>query len=191
VTSPATLVHEYVGGRRRTYVNPARFCLLSLALWFFVMHVAGVDPIEWSGISVTASSSGTDDPGLVQDMRAVLSRNLELLQYLALPVLGLLLRWLFRKRGRNFAECLVLVLYVAGLRYLFMTLLIPIELAVDRPQTELRAVAGFAWFTWTARGFFGASTWSAAWRMLLALTLHKVATILLCASIVIPYVLLR
>ena len=46
--SPGHLVAEYVSGRRRRFINPARFCFLSLALWFLTNRLFQIDPLDAS-----------------------------------------------------------------------------------------------------------------------------------------------
>ena len=109
VRSPGHLVAEYVSGRRRRFINPARFCFLSLALWFLTSRLLQIDPLDASGIKITGSSSARSAE-IADGVRQFIGRHLDVLMFLSLPLRALLLRVFFRRTGRNVAECLVLVL---------------------------------------------------------------------------------
>ena len=184
---PGETAADYVRGRRRRYVNPARFALLSLALWFVLAKLLGLDPMDLSGLQITTTSGEAES--LVLDIRSFLGRHLELLLYLALPLRALLLRLFFKSAGRNLAECLVLVLYVAGLGYLAGALLTPLSLLGLEWTPKLKAVVVLVWSIWGARGFFGKSWFATLWRVLCVTVLHTIGTILFFALIAVPWVL--
>ncbi|MCB9914935.1 MAG: DUF3667 domain-containing protein [Planctomycetes bacterium] len=189
VTGPGRMVNAYVAGRRRAYVNPARFCLLSLALWFFATRAVGLDPLDSSGVRFDATGS-EGAQHVAAEVRNLLQRHLDLLMYLSLPILALALRGLFRRRERNLAECLVLVLYLAGFRYLVTAALAPVQATLGFGQVLGRVVAGPLWLTWAARDFFGTAWWGSLWRTLVAMLLHMLGTVLLFGAVVVPWVLL-
>lgn len=189
-TGPGRLVTRYVAGMRRAFVNPARFCLLSLALWFFTLSLAGVDPLESSGLSINDNSNSEDTNEKIQELRQFLAHYMEVLLYLALPMLALILKWLFRRSGRNLAECLVLVLYLVGFRYLVGALLVPLHVQIGTAPGIDRMLFGVAWFIWAARDFFQVNWWSALWRVLLAFLLHMIATLIFFSAVALPVVFL-
>ncbi|MDF1729599.1 MAG: hypothetical protein P1U53_17810, partial [Sulfitobacter sp.] len=89
------------------------------------------------------------------------------------------------------AECLVLVLYLVGFRYLASTLVLPLQMVLESSTAIARLVFGIAWFTWAARDFFGVGWWSAAWRVIVAFIVHMLSTVIFFASIALPWVLLN
>lgn len=189
---PGLLVEDYVSGRRRRYVNPARFCLLSLGLWFVVAGLCGLDSLDVSGIQITSSSGNESSARFVGRVREIVGEHLELLLFLALPLRAAFLQLLFRRSGRNLAESLVLVLYVAGFGYLIAALLTPVSVGVGGGPflVVLRGLIAIAWTVRIARGFYGKSWIDASWRVLVVAFLHMLGTVVLFASIVVPWTLL-
>jgi hypothetical protein len=102
-TLSGSLIHDYVSGRRRRFVNPARFCLLSLTLWFLATRLFGIDPVDMAGINVTSNSGNNRE--IAAEIRDFIGSNLDLLMFLSLPLRALLMRTFFRGSGRNLAEC--------------------------------------------------------------------------------------
>ena len=187
--NPGRLVANYVKGRRRYYVNPARFCLLTSAFWYLAMQLADLDTMAASGISITGSSSdaAADLAGRIRDF---IGRNLELMQYLSLPLLAGALRLTFRKAGRNLAECLVFVMFLYGFRFLMSLVAVPFAFLHPEAIQWRRYVFGLGWTIWAAKTFFGVGVWSTLWRTTTAMFLHFFGTILLFALIAVPWVMM-
>ena len=190
VRAPGLLVADYISGRRRRYINPARFCFMCLALWFLVSNVLGVDLLVASGISITNSSGGESEL-VVTKVREFIENNLNVLMFLSLPLRAVLFRAFFRKSGRNLAECLVLVLYVAGFGYFFGLLLVPLQKLDQEWVVPLRQLLTIVWSVWAARQFFELSLGATTWRVLSVLILHFLGTVIMFAAIALPWVLLR
>ncbi len=189
VRSPGPMAVDYVEGRRRRYVNPARFALLSLALWLLFTKVMGIDPLEASGMRVSSEGGGADSSEFVSEIRTFLGSYLNVLLYLALPLRAFLLRLFFRSSGRNLAECLVLVLYLAGFGYLIGFLFTPLVAQGHSWCTLARNLLVLSWSIWASRHFFGRSWWSTAWRLLIVTFLHLVGTVLFFGAISVPVAL--
>lgn len=185
--APGATAAEFVEGRRRRYVNPARFALISLALWFVVTKLFGLDVMDVSGIRITNSSGNVQ--GVVDEIRAFLGRNLEILLYLALPLRALILRFMFKGSGRNLAECLVLVLFVAGFTYLLRALTTPLFLFGWDEVARLNMLIALVWSIFGAHGFFGRTWFQTIWRIVCVSFLHTIGTIIFFACVAIPWVL--
>lgn len=186
--APGRLAAEYASGRRRRFVNPARFCLLSLALWFLATRVLFIDPMEASGIRITGSSSEAA-ARLAGEVRAFLARHLDVLMFLSLPLRALLLRLFFRRSRRNLAECLVVVLYVAGFGYLLGMLLAPLHKLGYAWVVPARPLLTLVWSYRAALGFFGKGRLATLWRILLVSLLHTIGTIVFFGLVAVPWVL--
>ena len=144
VKAPGALVSDYVSGKRRAYVNPARFCLLSLALWLLFARVLDVDLMKSLGINVTDKSEGVTSE-TSERIKEIIRSNLDLFLYLTLPIQALLFKLFFRKSGRNIAEALVLVLYIAGFGYLIGLVLTPLSIVGPSWVIRLRTVLALIW----------------------------------------------
>jgi len=189
-TDPGAMAADYVGGRRRRYVNPARFCLLSLALWFFLARLLGLDPMDLSGFKVTTSTPGEEAARFGANLKAFFQRNFDVLLYLSLPLRALLLGRFFRGSGRNVAECLVLTLYVESFAYLLGVLIVPLALAGQDWSLTARKLVALVWSIHAARAFFGRGLFATSWRMLIVTGLHMVLTVLLFLAIAMPWIML-
>lgn len=187
VRAPAEVVQDYAAGRRQRYVSPARFCLLALAAWLLLARALEVDPLRMSGIRF---SGGQGEPTELADrIQAFLVRHLELLLYVALPLRAWLFRLFFRRSGRNAAESLVLVLYLAGFSYLLgigVTLLQAFDQSWSGP---LRLAWTLLWTVRAARGFYAFGWVATVWRVLVVVALHMLGTALLFAVVVAGWIL--
>jgi len=185
---PALVVEDYAAGRRRRYVPPARLCLLALAGWLLVARMVDQDPLKMSGFGFGASNESAGES--VERIRGFLLKYLEVLLYLALPLRALLLQLFFRRSGRNLAECLVLVLYVAGFSYLLGIAAAPLQAFGVPGLGPVRVGISFLWTLRTAHGFFRRGWLDCLWRAALVGILHTLATGLLFALIVLVWLLL-
>jgi len=187
VRSPGHLVSEYVSGRRRRFINPARFCFISLALWFLVTRTLKVNPMDALGIKITGSSSDSAAQ-VAAEVREFIGRHLDVLMFLSLPLRALLLRFFFRASGKNLAECLVLVLYVGGFGFILGALLTPLHLLGQVWVVPLRAGLALIWSAWAAHGFFERGWWSTLWRVGFVSVFHILGTVLFFAAVAVPWV---
>ena len=214
VMDPGRVAAEYVAGKRRSFVNPARFCLLALAAWLFLMSCFGLDPIALNGVRIystndagpaasapapalaDAATEGDQaeeeraSAALADGIRRFLGKNLQILLYLSLPLQALLLRLFFRSSRFNVAEALVLVLYNSGFGYLLAFGLTPLIAFGWERLNGVRVLVGLVWFFRALKGFYGRGWWGTVWRGALVAFLHLVATILLFTLVAVPWVLL-
>lgn len=188
-TRPGEVAREYVRGRRKRYVSPARLCLITLALWLVVTRWLGVDPLEAAGFRFDSNEPGSRAAQIAAEVRAFLGAHLDLLLYLALPLKAWLTKRLFPRTDDNLAECFVLVLFVASFGFLIGILLTPLAAFEPRAAMTLRQLIGFIWAIRAAREFFGVGWISAALRMALVVALHMLGAALLFALLALPFIL--
>lgn len=187
--NPGQVAAQYVAGKRKSYVSPARLCLITLALWLLATRWIGVDPLEASGIRFDPTDADSRAALLADDVRKFLARHLDVLLYLALPLRAVLLKWFFRRSARNVAETFVLVLYVASLGFVISIFLTPLILVQPRLLMGARQLLTLLLSIYAARHFFEASWLGATWRVTVAALLHVIATALLFALIALPFLL--
>jgi hypothetical protein len=188
--APGRLALEYVRGKRKSYVAPARLCLITLALWLVATRWLGIDPLATSGLEL--KTAGETEPNALRvatELREFLTRHLDVLLYVSLPVRAIVLKQLFRRSAFNVAECFVLVLYVASFGFLVAILLSPFMVLEPRLWMALRQAIAFVWSVWAARVFFRVGWWAALWRMALATLLHMLGTGLTMLAVALPFVL--
>jgi hypothetical protein len=188
--APGQLALEYVRGKRKSYVAPARLCLITLALWLVATRWLGIDPLATSGLEL--KTAGDTEPNALRaatEVREVLTRHLDLLLYVSLPLRAIVLKQFFRRTAFNVAECFVLVLYIASFGFLTSLVLAPLMAWTPGVGMALRQAITFVWSVWAARGFFHVGWWPALWRMALATLLHMIGTGLIMLAVALPFVL--
>lgn len=188
---PARLVEDYAAGRRQRYLNPARFCLIALALWLLITNWFGLDVMDQAGITFNTTGEASERAEAVAHaVKGLLTRHLELLLYLALPLRAALVQLLFRRSARTYAENLALVFYLAGFGYLLALCLVPVAALVWRGAAALRWAISFVWFVRALRGFHRRGWYATSWRAAVVLFLHVITTAALFAAIIVPFVLI-
>ena len=176
---PGRLSAEYVGGRRRRFVNPAKLCLMSLALWLLLSRILGIDALSAAGINMTFTDDAGDSLSVTNEAKQFLSNYLEALLVASLPVYALLLRAAFRRALRNWAEVRVLVLYLGSFQFLLAFLLTPLGLIWPAGVEIVRGLAVIIWTIRAVKTFFVASLIGAIWRVLVCKILHVIVTAIL------------
>ena len=154
VRRPGRLAAEYVAGRRARYVSPLRFFLGATALFLLAHRLSGLSLDAGLGMGFRIES--TDDPAeRIASARAFIGSHLDMVVVLALPLIALFQRWIFRRSDRNYAETMVYLLYLQGQLFLYGIALLalgawrPTAVAPARIACHL-VVLGLA-----NRGFYG------------------------------------
>lgn len=184
---PGRVVREYVDGRRATYVSPLRYCLIAVAVMVLVYVSLDINVVN---VTMISTSPDVEVQEQVDEIRLeiirVINARLNLVIFLALPVLGLAVRWLFRKSGRNYAECMAYVLYVMGQ---VLALGIPFGLlhpVAAKASIGLRVLLQVGYLTWAATAFFGRKWWISALKVVLATVIYMLAVALAVAALAGP-----
>ncbi len=125
---PGWVAAQYVEGRRRTFTNPLKYCLLLTAISLIALQIWPAPEID----PETATVDGEPDEFLaawfqaLNEMQEWVTRYAAIITLLLLPLLTALSRLFFLRSGRNFAEHYVLGLYIHGQWYLLTLLLLPL-----------------------------------------------------------------
>lgn len=136
VKNPGKVALAYINGSRSSYINPIRFMITTFAI--FIGFLAANGWLEVTGMqSVDFGQAETDDPdaaafleiikNYVDEIRRILTYQRDLLTFIAVPIFAFVVRWLFFRSGRNFAETLTLTCYMLGQMqlYAFLVALVP------------------------------------------------------------------
>ena len=131
---PGALLRDYLRGRTVPFTNPVKYFLLALSL----VQLAAL----WSGATADFAAGFAGDPAdgpggaapgaLAARTAELLDRFFPLLAAPAVPVLAAAQRLLFRRSGLNYAEQLVVALFLAGQQLL---LLLPALLVSGRAKS--------------------------------------------------------
>lgn len=173
---PGGLALDFVNGRRKSYLNPARFCFVSLALWMLMLKLFDFDVLFAAGVEFDSDDPAT--AATVQQLRGFLSRNFDWLLFTALPLRAVALKVAFRRAGYTVAACLVQILYVAGFGFLIGALLIVLDAAGLMGASQLRPLVAFVWAVRSARSFFGVSWLQASSKIFVVTFIHMLVTVL-------------
>ncbi len=185
---PGELALDYVGGRRKSYLHPARFCFISLALWMVALKLAGINVLEAAGLEFDAG--GGDARETAAKIRAFLSRHFDWLIFLALPLRGYFFQRAFRRSKRTVGACLVPVLYVNGFGFLIGVLLVGVGAIVSEDALRIRPLISMIWTIRTMRAFFGVGWVEATLKSILVLAVHVLATVVSVGLLVLLWIYL-
>jgi hypothetical protein len=172
---PATVVNEYIAGRRREYSNPFRYA--------FVITTLSVIAINLLDIDVTA-------PGVpieTERDRAAIALVTSLMAYLFFPAIMLLaaLQRLAGRRARfNYAEILVFDAYCIGHGSPFAVLVGPVLAPGSPAGLGLILSLQTAYLAWCLRGFRGVGWFAGVVRALLLIVGYILIFNLIAVSIV-------
>ena len=125
---PGRVAAEYIRGRRRTYTNPLKYCLLTAAVSVLMLQIwpIHIEPPPEAGSANGATEISVAWYEAAERSQQFLARYSALITLAMLPILAGLTRLFFLRSGHNFAEHYVLGLYVHGQWYLLGAPLAPL-----------------------------------------------------------------
>lgn len=155
VRRPGRLAAEYVAGRRTRYVSPLRFFLGATALFLLAHRLSGLS-LD-AGLGMGFRIEGTGDPvERIASARAFIGSHLDMVVVLALPLIALFQRWIFRRSDRNYAETMVFLLYLQGQLFLYGIVLLALGLWRPTAVAPARIACHLVVLGLANRGFYGA-----------------------------------
>ena len=107
---PGTIARRYVNGERKKYFNPFTFLIITIGITAFFS----------ANFNLLAPS--TSDLG--NPVSIFMSKHINLIIFLTVPIIGFCTVLLFRKEKINFAESLILSCYTSGIRSVFFVVLV-------------------------------------------------------------------
>ncbi len=143
VTNPGRVALDYIGGRRFSYINPLKYFLTVLAIYLGVLALTfGLDYLADQMVQVEG-----EDPAQAIEvgdaLKSVIRNHMNLMIVLTVPVFAFLLRWQFWRSGRNYAESLSFVSFIAGQAYLYRIAIVLVEYALGSFSSGLGPAASF------------------------------------------------
>lgn len=181
--APGAAVARYVDGARARYTAPLKYALGGLALYVLALRWLDFAPLK---ISVTGPGSEADTAAALARAVEAARGGFELATLAALPLVALLQLALFRRSGRNYAEGLVLQLYLTGHLHLAGLLLTPLGLLNQRFFLGTRALLGLAYVAWASLDFFGGPPARTLLKAMALLLLQWVLVMLVTVFVVFP-----
>lgn len=160
---PGTTAKAYVQGSRKRYFNPFSYLMLTIAVSAFLtnyFHLLDADAQHNNPVS------------------AMVSKNINLIFLIGVPITALFTKLLFGKSGYNFAEHLTLQAFMGGFRVFFFILIFtPLVIFFRQYYFTALSVYLAAWaafLSWTNIQFFGGNKLWVIVRTLLTLMLTQV-----------------
>lgn len=169
-TNPGQLCRDYVAGQRARYVNPIKYCLTAIALMLIVITLIG---FEHMVPTIKVSAEMSERMVEAQQYAATfVSKHLNLVIFLALPVYAVIVRFLFRKSGYNLAEVHTLVFYLSGHLFLIGTILMALAFVSPALRIAVRLGIHVAYFSWAAIVFFRTKVFTGILKSILATIIY-------------------
>lgn len=110
LVKPGIVAREYNLGRRKKYFNPFTFVILLIAITTVVVSNFRL---------MTPDLEEKFDP-----IKDFLNKHVNVVIFLSIPIMAYFTSLLFKKKGLNFAEAMVLGCYTSGERSIFYTLVV-------------------------------------------------------------------
>jgi hypothetical protein len=155
--NPGGLAADYVAGRRARYVSPLRFFLGATALFLLVHRLSGLSLDAGLGMGIKIESGAQEAAGQVEAARAFFAAHMDAVVVLALPLIAVVQRRLFRRFGQNYAETLIYLFFLQGQLFLYGIVLLSLGLWRETAVAPARVLVHLGMLCWANRGFYGAS----------------------------------
>ncbi len=165
---PGITAKAYMHGKRKQYFNPFSYLVLTIAVSAFLtnyFHLLEMDTHNSNPVS------------------AMISKNINLVFLIAVPITALINKLLFYKSGYNLAEHLALQAFMGGFRVFFFILIFtPLVLFYREHYFSVLTIYMAAWaafLAWSNIQFFGGNKLWVIVRTILALMMTQVVITLL------------
>ncbi|MEM7245445.1 MAG: DUF3667 domain-containing protein [Acidobacteriota bacterium] len=166
---PGQTAREYVDGRRKQHFHPFRYLLLTLLLYAAFLFLTGLKPTDVSSDLQPAHPTMKQNEFMTAYFGWV-NRNFNFIMSSVIPVMALVLRFLFRASGLNYAEAMVLCSYVQGHSTVVITPLMLGGQHLFGISSLWGMLASLIYQSWAIRGFYRTSWWKAVGAYLLSFT---------------------
>jgi hypothetical protein len=122
---PGVVAKEYIEGRRKKYFNPIQYLILGVALsTFLLVQYNLMGPVS-GDFKPEAYSQLNDSAKMFLQFKEFIYKYFNLLLFIAVPVMALFSRLFYRSSGYNYAENVIMNVFLAGQRTLIFILLAP------------------------------------------------------------------
>jgi len=169
---PERVISDFVSGATVRYVNPFRFLLITVGLSTLINLSLGIYDMQAADINenINATMGLEQDPELLQrqqQLQTEMRKYANLIPLLIVPFISMMSIWLFKRRGYNYAENLVMnafffgTLSFVGIPLLLLFALFPQLIAYAMP---VGMVFGVAYYTYATKRLFKFSVISTFFR---------------------------
>lgn len=187
VRNPGEVSLDYINGARASYLNPIRFLLVTFTIYLGLMVLSGAQLDIASRAYQPVFTGDTDVDDLTTAMSVAVTdtvaSRMDLVILLVFPMLTFFIRWLFWWANRNYAETFTFICFISGMGYLYGSVLIPIEYALDKYSSIPKNLVTMTLFLIGSRTFFNIG-WYAAIFGAIASSLLYLLSVLAVTTIV-------
>ena len=162
--APGRTCQEYIQGKRKSLVNPLKFCFWTLALligftYFLGLEMdLGISDTVLEGVELESSEAEALQRSSDM-MRGFILQHVDVLIFFFHPVFALSLYLLFRRKGFNFTEVFSAVLLVNGQLNIYKIIILPLALLSKALVVGVELGITFLYTTWFLISFFGLRVW--------------------------------
>lgn len=200
--NPGKVAAEYVGGKHKKYFNPITFAIFSLALLVFAnsylkpfgdpqKQVPQVDLTKLTEEQRKTYLSYIDRMNVAVN---VSQKHPNLAAMFTFPAEALLFWLFFRKRGRNYVETLVAIIFIGSFATVVFSLVFS-PLVLLTPEGSFRGIClliafigMISYIAWGMKGFFANPVPPAYWKTLLVALLYYVLMMVTSITLMLFYV---
>lgn len=158
--NPGKVALKYIEGGRTQFLNPIRFLFVSFTIYFAFMIVTGAQ-VDIASRMVLPNSDSSGAELFSTYLEQVIASQMDIVVFLAIPLLTLAVRWQYFRARRNYAETFTFICFTFGLGYLFASVLVPIQFLLDMNSAYPKNIITGFLFVYGARTFFSMS-WARA-----------------------------
>ena len=184
---PGNFASSWVAGDRKRFLSPVRTLVWGVALFFLVHKLLGVEVMNAMGMTMSTTGEGSGE--FAAEVRRLAQAWLQPILLLTLPVLAAMHWMLFRRSGRSFVDCLVLVAFVEGFLFFLRAILGPLLSPWPGAHGLMRIALILVWGVRSAKDFFRVGYGRAILLVFLARLLHMALTVLLIGAVLLPLAL--
>lgn len=160
LTRPGHAIREYLEGKRVQHIKPIKFMFWASAISFLLFHLIGLDKDMAQKI---AEQQGGDNPigrQLSQKIFQLFTDHPAIMMFCMIPMIAFWSWLLFRRKGYNFAEHIVLNTFLMGELSLASIVTLPITKLLSAVSTTTLLTTLFTtgiwvvYFSWACSQFF-------------------------------------
>lgn len=155
---PGHVAIDYVNGARASYLNPVQFIVGTFALYVGFLAAVGWLEIETLGEVEFNTEGDTDFSGEIKTyaeaFRSVLSKQMDLLTFITVPIFSFFTRWQYARAKRNFAETLTFVCFIFGQIHIYSLIIALLQFIAGVPYDGSQGWISFLVFMFGAKIFF-------------------------------------
>jgi hypothetical protein len=168
--APGKFVHNFIKGKRKDYVKPVGFFLMTVSFFIVVFHFFSENHFSYmKPVFIGEDTTEMIDKNIsTNELRQLLVSRLNYLMFLLPPILALFHMLIFRNKEVKYGERLAFYLYILGFGALISVIFIPLAL-ITPIMWKLRYIPLFIYYIYAIVQFSKANIISGILRAIIVL----------------------